>query len=91
MESIHAGIPTISNLPENRYNHNWLASYIGEKFWLLLIIDNKESFIKNKSKIDEHLSISKEELDKKVNNLNAFLNSEIQNFIYWYTYNMLKK
>lgn len=91
MEAIHAWIPTISNFPKNRYNHNWLASYLWEKFWLLLIINQENNFSENQENIENHLSIKTDDLKTKASNLYEYLNNEIKEFIYWYLYKMIIK
>lgn len=89
MESIHAGKPTISNHLENRYNHNWLASYLWEKVWLLHFVDSSKNFAENQKAIEEFLSNSKEEVENKTAKLYSLINGEIQNFVYWYLFNIL--
>lgn len=90
MESIHAWKPTINNHLENRYNHNWLASYIWEKVWLLHFVNSKENFQKNQKNIEEFLSIPKEEIKSRKEKLDTLLDNEIKNFVYWYLHYILK-
>lgn len=90
MESIHAGKPTISNHLENRYNHNWLASYIWEKVWLLHFVDSKQNFQENQRNIENFLSIPKEEIKSRKEKLDTLINSEIKEFVNWYLHSILK-
>lgn len=89
MESIHAWKATISNHLENRYNHNWLASYLWEKVWLLHFVDSSKNFAENQKDIEEFLSSSKEEIENKKTRLYSEVNGEIKKFIYWYLFNIL--
>lgn len=90
MESLHAGKLTINNKIENRTNHNWLISYLGEKFWLLLFIDSKLNFKDNQDKIDEFLNMHTKEVEKKVMKLFKSINWDINNFINWIIINILE-
>ncbi len=88
-EPMHAWkLTVINNDLENRHNHNWLISYFWEKSWLLLYIDSK---IDNQLRIDDFLSIPKEELIDRYNNFQELYKEKIINLVYWIFYKFLSK
>ncbi|MDD5213624.1 MAG: hypothetical protein PHG82_04330 [Candidatus Gracilibacteria bacterium] len=91
MEPLHAGKLTISNNLSNRHNHNWLASYLGEKVGLLHFVDSKNNFLENQKAIEEFLSTPKEEIKIRKEKLYSLINSEIKDLINGYLYTVLKQ
>lgn len=87
MEPLHALKLTVNNFPRNRFNHNWLASYLWEKYWLMLIIDKNNTDKLNQEKIKQFFNISDEELDKKKKKFNEIIDSDIINFVFWILFN----
>ena len=81
-EPLHAWVLTINNFPQNRYNHNWLASYIWEKFWLLLILNPKDKFEENQKKLEDFLNISDKEIDKRKKMFNEYIETKAIKFVY---------
>ncbi|MDD3145181.1 MAG: hypothetical protein PHV23_03650 [Candidatus Gracilibacteria bacterium] len=88
-EPMHAGkLTVISNDLENRYNHNWLISYFGEKTGLLLYMYGKNNDQQN---IDDFLGLSKEDLDIKYKSFQKIYEEKIKTLIYGIFYNFLLK
>ena len=89
-EPMHAGkLTVINNDPKNRYNHNWLISYFWEKSWLLHYMEGSEA--ENQERINDFLSIPREELNERYKKFQELYESEILPLVYWLFYSFLKK
>nr|MDD3720546.1 hypothetical protein [Candidatus Gracilibacteria bacterium] len=88
-EPMHAGnLTVISNELENRYNHNWLISYFGENTGLLLYINSRD---KDQNKVDDFLSIDREEIQNRYNDFQKMYKDRIIPLIYGVFYRFLIK
>lgn len=88
-EPMHAGnLTVISNELENRYNHNWLISYFWENTGLLLYINSRD---KDQNKVDDFLSIDREEIQNRYNDFQKMYKDRIIPLIYWVFYRFLIK
>jgi len=86
-EPMHAGkLTVINNDLENRHNHNWLISYFWEKMWLLMYTDEDNDW-----ELQDFLSISREEVDKRNADFNNLYNEKIIPLVYGIFYRYLSK
>lgn len=89
-EPMHAGkLTVINNDPKNRYNHNWLISYFGEKSGLLHYMEWSDD--ENQQKINEFLSLPREELQERYKKFQELYESEVLPLVYGLFYSFLKK
>lgn len=85
-EPLHSWkLTVINNKLENRFNHNWLLSYFGEKSDLILYTDW------NRDELVDFLSISDEELERRTSRFKKDYKEKIIPLVYWLFYKFLEQ
>lgn len=85
-EPLHSWkLTVINNKLENRFNHNWLLSYFGEKSDLILYTDW------NRDELLDFLSISDEELERRTLSFKKDYEEKIVPLVYWLFYKFLEQ